>query len=301
MWFLWIQCGLSSLFVHIFFAPIILKNILFLFWWMFKDMPSQSGIVIISRIVVTCTYVFVFQFIVLHFSKNHFALSQFYNASEGTHVMYTFTNWRHYMLFWLSFSVCVFVVVFTHFDHDYHSEVCRMLGFLFCFCDCCVYLPWVPPTILLGYLLSLLSCPDAAGSCINCTTQRLRLWQHHHHIWLDCKFRLGCQLFCVCVCFLFGLGDSRLLYYPVREIKTWLNINHITVHNNTYCIFWNSKNRYWNVWMGVSYAEMCVATGVTVLLNDLKYMPCCSNSKVAWRQHPSPLCPNINTKQMQFM
>ena len=23
-------------------------------------------------------------------------------------------------------------------------------------------------------------------------------------------------------------------YYLIREIKTWLNINHITVHNNTY-------------------------------------------------------------------
>ena len=30
---------------------------------------------------------------------------------------------------------------------------------------------------------------------------------------------------------------SRLLYYLIREIKTWLNINHITVHNNTYYIF----------------------------------------------------------------
>ena len=31
--------------------------------------------------------------------------------------------------------------------------------------------------------------------------------------------------------------DSRLLYYLSREIKTWLNINHVTVHNNTYFIF----------------------------------------------------------------
>ena len=30
------------------------------------------------------------------------------------------------------------------------------------------------------------------------------------------------------------IQDSRLLYYFVREIKTWLNINHITVHNNAY-------------------------------------------------------------------
>ena len=34
-----------------------------------------------------------------------------------------------------------------------------------------------------------------------------------------------------------GIQDSRLLYYFIREIKTWLNINHITVHNNTYFIF----------------------------------------------------------------
>ena len=27
--------------------------------------------------------------------------------------------------------------------------------------------------------------------------------------------------------------ESRLLYYLIREFKTWLNINHITVHNNT--------------------------------------------------------------------
>ena len=24
--------------------------------------------------------------------------------------------------------------------------------------------------------------------------------------------------------------NSRLLYYHIREIKTWLNINHVTVH-----------------------------------------------------------------------
>ena len=32
--------------------------------------------------------------------------------------------------------------------------------------------------------------------------------------------------------------DSRSLYYLIREIKTWLNINHITaVHSSTYFIF----------------------------------------------------------------
>ena len=33
------------------------------------------------------------------------------------------------------------------------------------------------------------------------------------------------------------IQDSRLLYYLMREIETWLNINYISVHNNTYCIF----------------------------------------------------------------
>ena len=37
------------------------------------------------------------------------------------------------------------------------------------------------------------------------------------------------------------IRDSRLIYYLIREIDTWLNINHITVHNNTYCIFEKSK------------------------------------------------------------
>ena len=39
--------------------------------------------------------------------------------------------------------------------------------------------------------------------------------------------------------------DSRLLYYLIREIKTWLNVNHITVHNNTYCTNILKLNRYW--------------------------------------------------------
>ena len=31
---------------------------------------------------------------------------------------------------------------------------------------------------------------------------------------------------------MFTIRDSRLLYCLIRGIKTWLNINHITVHNN---------------------------------------------------------------------
>ena len=33
------------------------------------------------------------------------------------------------------------------------------------------------------------------------------------------------------------IQDSRLLYYLIRKSKMWLNINHFTVHNNTYFIF----------------------------------------------------------------
>ena len=32
------------------------------------------------------------------------------------------------------------------------------------------------------------------------------------------------------------IQDSRLFYYLIREIKMWLNMNYITVHNNTYLI-----------------------------------------------------------------
>ena len=35
----------------------------------------------------------------------------------------------------------------------------------------------------------------------------------------------------------FTIQDSRLLYYLVREIKPWLNINHIAGHSTTYFIF----------------------------------------------------------------
>ena len=35
---------------------------------------------------------------------------------------------------------------------------------------------------------------------------------------------------------------SRLLYYLIREIKTWLNINHITVHNNmTHTVYFRTQ------------------------------------------------------------
>ena len=59
-----------------------------------------------------------------------------------------------------------------------------------------------------------------------------------------CKFLL--QLVAKCVVLegiktrklvLKEIQNSRLLYYLIRKIKTWLNINHITVHNSTYCIF----------------------------------------------------------------
>ena len=75
---------------------------------MFKDIPSQSGIVIISRIIVTCTYVFVFQLIVLHFSKNHFALSQFYQCwRRDTCHVYLHKLTSLYVVFIVFQCVCV--------------------------------------------------------------------------------------------------------------------------------------------------------------------------------------------------
>ena len=37
------------------------------------------------------------------------------------------------------------------------------------------------------------------------------------------------------------IRDSRLVYYLITEIKSWLNINHVTVRNNTYCILEKSQ------------------------------------------------------------
>ena len=47
----------------------------------------------------------------------------------------------------------------------------------------------------------------------------------------------GGACMCVCMRLEFKIQDSSLLYYLITKIKKWLNINHITVHNNTYCIF----------------------------------------------------------------
>ena len=46
-----------------------------------------------------------------------------------------------------------------------------------------------------------------------------------------------CVCTCVCVCVCVCFQDSRLLYYFIRKIKMWQNINHIKVHNNTYFVF----------------------------------------------------------------
>ena len=52
----------------------------------------------------------------------------------------------------------------------------------------------------------------------------------HTHV----EFSLGVNL---CTHTSEGIQNSRLLYYLITEIKTWLNINHITVHKKTFCIF----------------------------------------------------------------
>ena len=76
-----------------------------------------------------------------------------------------------------------------------------------------------------------------------------------HHLLTKCRCLCLCRTsyrFCHFTdCRIWGFArtwtiqESRLLYYLSREIKMWLNINHITEHNKTYCIFSNSKNSYW--------------------------------------------------------
>ena len=41
--------------------------------------------------------------------------------------------------------------------------------------------------------------------------------------------------------------DSRLLYYLIGEIKAYLNINHITVHNKYSCIKTGSDESHFSV------------------------------------------------------
>ena len=61
--------------------------------------------------------------------------------------------------------------------------------------------------------------PGRSGSC-----QSLGQLRNKHFQWM------------VLVNIQFKIQNSRLLYYLIREIKTWQKINHITVHNNTYFI-----------------------------------------------------------------
>ena len=80
-------------------------------------------------------------------------------------------------------------------------------SFLLCLCD--VF--WVLINSLVGWLFLLLHY----WQCSFCKEKdKWKFWSHQ-------KLKL----------------DSRLLYYLIRKIKTWLNTNHITVHNNTYCLF----------------------------------------------------------------
>ena len=53
----------------------------------------------------------------------------------------------------------------------------------------------------------------------------------HSHIQIECSGSARKQRIVL------YYSRFKIIYYLIREIKTWLNINYITVHNNTYCIF----------------------------------------------------------------
>ena len=62
------------------------------------------------------------------------------------------------------------------------------------------------------------------------------LFQHK----VPCYVKVHCHWIFTLTCELMTGASpwySRSLYHLIGEIKTWLNINHIPVHNNTYCIF----------------------------------------------------------------
>ena len=72
-------------------------------------------------------------------------------------------------------------------------------------------------------------------------TQYMHLWSSLCALNLlarQVRVTVGDSGLCCCVCLMsFKIRDSRLLYYLITEMKRWLNINYITVRNNTYCIF----------------------------------------------------------------
>ena len=46
-----------------------------------------------------------------------------------------------------------------------------------------------------------------------------------------------------------------------------LNINHTIVRNNTYCIFWNSKNSYWKYKLHIKQtSNLCLITLIKFIL-----------------------------------
>ena len=68
-------------------------------------------------------------------------------------------------------------------------------------------------------------------------------------------------------------------YYLIREIKMWLNINYITVHSNTHCIFLVSKNSYCKyksyiinklvIYISYTHAHTCACTHTALMYEHI--------------------------------
>ena len=157
----------------------------------------------------------------------------------------TLTRWVMEMI-----NVCVCVCVCVH--------VCEwviwgggqvMYVFIVCVCMCtCVwvgYLGW-GGQVMYVFIVCVCVCARMHTCVHTCISVHIMLMCWWCFFVFCLFFVLGWRgvYICVrvCVCVWGGLvgtmcQDSRLLYYLIRGLKTWLNINHITVHNNKYFIF----------------------------------------------------------------
>ena len=147
---------------------------------------------------------FIFQKIILHYHS-------FTSVQEGTHVMYTFTNWHHYMLFLLSFSVCVcvFIVVFHSFWLWLPFWGVQNFGFFVSFLWLSFLFAMSPSDHFAGLFYSRFFpvqmlqaaasiAPRSVYVCGNTTTTS----------GLTVSFVWDVSFFCACICFLFGLWDG---------------------------------------------------------------------------------------------
>ena len=98
-----------------------------------------------------------------------------------------------------------------------------------------------------------------------------------------------CSWIFVSLLYLQRIQDSRLLYYLIREIKTWLNINHITVHTNlTHIVYFRTQRRVTETTkcpLACGPHPVTDASGPTGREEDTPHFPHSNNRNTTTRNH----------------